>query len=124
MVIHSPGAAAAASPSAAKIHRQRMPARTTTPIPPAVRSNAVPKSGWRTINSAGTPMISRPTATCRNRGGSRHRWKYQPSINGMAIFISSDGWKRNTPGTSSQRLEPFTVTPRNNVATSSRRPPA
>ena len=75
------------------------------------------------ISNAGTATMSRPTATSPKRGGIRWRWKYHPSIIGMAIFISSDGWKRSPPGASSQRVDPFTVTPRNGVTTSSASPP-
>ena len=44
-------------------------------------------------------------------------WKYQASISGTAIFISSEGWKRATP-TFSQRREPLTTVPNSATPTS------
>ena len=41
-------------------------------------------------------------------------WKYQASMSGSAIFMSSDGWNRAIPRLSHRR-EPFTTMP--NMAT-------
>ena len=46
------------------------------------------------------------------------RWKYQASISGKAIFMSSDGWKRPMPRFS-QRREPLTTVPLTATAQSS-----
>ena len=48
-------------------------------------------------------------------------WKYQASINGVAIFMISEGCKRTTPR-SSQRCAPLDVSPNNSTPTSSSTP--
>ncbi|MBP1621956.1 MAG: hypothetical protein H6Q02_2723 [Acidobacteria bacterium] len=45
-------------------------------------------------------------------------WKYQASISGSAIFMSSEGWMRATPRFS-HRFEPLTVMPTSATPTSS-----
>ena len=45
-------------------------------------------------------------------------WKYQASIKGSAIFMSSEGWKRPIPRFN-QRREPLTMVPPSATATSS-----
>ena len=46
------------------------------------------------------------------------RWKYQASMSGKAIFMSSEGWKRPMPRFS-QRRDPFTTVPLTATAQSS-----
>ena len=41
---------------------------------------------------------------------------------GTASFISSEGWKRGSPGRSSQRCAPFAVSPSTSTTTSSAKP--
>ena len=84
----------------------------------------VPRSGSRTINTTGSPMRAATISRSLKVGGNDRSWKYHAIISGRAIFINSDGWKRATPGSSSQRWEPFTVTPTTSTATSSVTPTA
>ena len=84
----------------------------------------MPRSGSRTINATGSPMSAATVNRSLKVGGSGRSWKYQAIISGRAIFINSEGWKRPMPGSSSQRWEPFTVTPASSTATSSSTPTA
>ena len=63
-------------------------------------------------------MIASATTRCPNLGGNGRSLKYHATINGTAIRMISDGWNRGSPGTSSQRCDPFTITPKNSTATS------
>ena len=70
----------------------------------------MPRSGWRLMRYTGT-TISTPAKTKSFQPmRPSNFWKYQASISGSAIFMSSDGWKRATPRLS-QRRDPLTTTP-------------
>ena len=73
----------------------------------------VPRSGWIAISADGAPMIGSATTRLPNVGGSGRSLKYHATISGTAIRMISDGWNRGSPGTSSQRCEPLTMTPKN-----------
>jgi hypothetical protein len=90
--------------------RQLMPARKSTKKPLAATRMAVPRSGWRAINSTGSRISARLTASCFQLGGRERAERYQAIIIGVASFTSSEGWKRMKPR-SSQRWAPLPTTP-------------
>jgi hypothetical protein len=114
------GTAAATAPI---IQRQRRPATNSTNTPEARISSDVPRSGCLRISATGTRISARLIAMCLKRGGSERLERYQAMVIGMTIFITSEGWKRMTPGMLIQRVAPIAVCPINSTATSKETPP-
>src|SRR6266513_1512827 len=96
-------AARAASTSNATITRTRRPARTMTSMPASAMSAAVPTSGWMATSPTGTRISTLSAPNGAQPGGSGRSCKYQAHIIGTASFISSEGWKRNSPKFSQRR---------------------
>ena len=82
-------ASAASAPE--KICHQLTPAMNTTNAPLAPTKMAVPKSGWVAIAAAGSAMIKSAVTVVLGRGGRACRTTHAATINGMAIFMISDG---------------------------------
>ena len=83
----------------------------------------MPRSGWRLTSHAGTAISNAASTKSAQPIRPSRFWKYQASISGSAIFMSSEGWKRMTPR-SSQRREPLTTTPNSATPTSIATPAA
>src|SRR5438034_979383 len=113
----------AASIASTTITRARRPARMMTSAPATAVSAAVPTSGWMATSPTGT-RISTPSAPNEDQpGGSGRSCRYQAHIIGTASFISSEGWKRNSPKFS-QRRAPMPTWPIVTTSMSSTHPPA
>ncbi|KAF1023786.1 MAG: hypothetical protein GAK37_03206 [Pseudomonas sp.] len=111
-----------AAASTLRIQRQRNPPMNSTNAPPARISKDVPRSGWRTINTKGTPIRIRLTPTCLSWGGKVRLDRYQAMVAGIRIFMNSEGWKRITPGTLIQRVAPMALWPITSTTTSNNTP--
>jgi len=113
----------APSANSAAITRRRRPASTMTSAPAMAISAAVPRSGCTTTRLTGTKISTESTASDSQPGGSGRSCRYQAHIIGTASFMSSLGWKRNSPR-SSQRCAPMPMWPIAATTKSSRQPPA
>ena len=54
-------------------------------------SSDVPRSGWRLIRYTGTAISTAASRKSFQPIRPSNFWKYQASISGTAIFMSSDG---------------------------------
>ena len=94
-----------------------------TSVPAIAMSAAVPRSGWIATSPTGTRISTLSTPSEIQPGGSGRSCRYQAHIIGTASFISSEGWKRNSPRFS-QRCAPMPTWPIATTLTSSRHPNA
>ena len=113
----------AASTSNATMTRTRRPARMMTSEPATAMSAAVPTSGWMATSPTGTRISTLSAPKDGQPGGSGRSCRYQAHIIGTASFISSEGWKRNSPKFS-QRRAPMPTWPIVTTSMSSTHPAA
>src|SRR5699024_1977249 len=79
-------------------------------MPDAATRIEVPKSGCIATNKVGAIIKAKAMIVLPKLGGNCRLPKKVATINGTDNFISSDGWKRNSPK-SNQRCAPLLVVP-------------
>jgi|TARA_B100000809_G_scaffold98637_1_gene97135 hypothetical protein len=93
MLDHINGREARRRPNATARYLFLRPDRKITTSPEKAMRIEVPRSGSNMINTDGTNTIVMDTPTEKTVGGRAPLAMYRAIIKGIAIFISSDGWK-------------------------------
>jgi len=73
------------------MRRSDNPDRNSTNAPAAATSSAVPRSGCRAINPAGSAISTTTTPRSRQLGGSGRCARYQAAIIGVVSLSNSEG---------------------------------
>jgi hypothetical protein len=119
MLDHINGREARRRPNATARYRFLRPDRKITTSPEKAMRIEVPRSGSSMISTDGTNTIVMDTPTEKTEGGRAPLEIYRAIIKGIAIFMSSDGWKLMP--IFNHLVAPFTVSPTKRTKTSKNR---